>query len=206
MSCQDIPGSGQVCRTIQVLEPDPTVPVANWRFDPALDESGEVILTQGQTSITVNFKVKKTSANYRFEYLYVDAFGIANPGDIEPVVVSQTVIGFTVQFAGSPLAAGYILRWRVVVVYTEVVPGLVDTPESLYLALPLSNLFTASFVNPRSNVDYGFSELRIENLTDDPTDQTPVLPQVVQKTILGFTVALNPTPPTGNYFLVVRSP
>jgi hypothetical protein len=198
---------GQFCRTIQVLEPDPSLPVSSWRVDPAIDESGTVDLLLGQVSVDVTFVVPKTSSNYRFEYLYVDAFGVPNPGGISPVVVSQTQIGFTVKLAAAPPVPGYVLRWRVFIVDTTVIGGEVDTPESLRLQLPaLVNFFTASFVNPRSDTNYGFSELRVENLIDPHNTQSPILAQVVQKTILGFSVGLSPSPRNSNYFLVARTP
>jgi hypothetical protein len=206
-ACDNIAGGGVVCKTIQVLEPDSTLPVQNWRIDPGLDEQGDFPLTQGQDSASVVFQTPKASANYRFEFLYVDTLGITLPGDIEPVVTGQTQFGFTVEFAGTPLAAGYILRWRVVVIDTTITEGFLDTPESLYIRLPQgTDLFTATFINPRSTMVFGFSELRIENLTDPPDQQTFVAVQVVTKTQLNFTVGLNPSPPSGNYFLVARTP
>jgi hypothetical protein len=81
-----------------------------------------------------------------------------------------------------------------------------DSPQNLYLQLPQANLFLVAFTVPRSNVQYGFSELRIENLIDPPDQQTPILAQVVHKTQLDFTLALNPTPDSDNYFVKVRTP
>ena len=204
MTCND--NSGLSCRTIQVIEPSSTLPAGSWRNDPSLDESGDTPLTQGQTEAAVTFVTPKVSGNYRFEFLYVDAFGVTNPGDSEPVVVTQTQFGFTVKFSGSPIGIGYIMRWRVLVVDSEIVPGLVDTPESKYLQLPQSSTMVILFDNPRSSNLYGFTELRVENLIDAAVAQTPILVQVVAKTLTGFTLALNPTPPNDNYFLAMRTP
>lgn len=201
MTCPD-----NSCRTIQILEPDPNLDVLSFRADPAVDEHGEMPLLQGMGTITVSFHTPKASATYRFEYLYVDCLGLVQPGAVEPVVTSQTQFGFTVDFAGAPLATGYILRWRVVVV-DLVSPVAVDAPESIYQQIPADALTVlVTFSQPRSSLAYGFSELRIENLVDPAAQQTPVLAQVVAKTLLNFTVALNPSPPTDNYYLVVRTP
>lgn len=201
------PLTGQ-CRTIQIIEPDSQLLVAtsSGSVDPALDESGSVILAIDQNEVSVVFAASKLSAAYKFEYLYVDAFGIINPGTIEPVVITQTVLGFTVDLAGEPPIEGYILRWRVVVASIDAIPIAVDTPESFYLQLPRAAIFTVTFTNPRSIQTYGFSELRVENLVDLPSNQTPILAQVTTKTFMSFSVGLNPKPPTDNYFLVARIP
>lgn len=194
-------------RVIQIIEPDsPLSAVASGGGgDPSLDESGSVALAVGQATVDVLFKTAKASSNYRFEYLYVDAFGVVNPGDTEPVVVQQTHFGFGVDLTISPSVPGYFLRWRVVVVEIQTVPTI-DTPETIYIQLPMVNLLIVSFANPRSSAKYGFSELRVENLVDDPATQTPIHVQVVAKTQSSFTIALNPTPPTPSYFLAVRTP
>lgn len=208
----------QECQNIQILEPDATLPVATGAApDPAFQERGEVVLTQGQSEVSVTFQTPK-AGDYRFEYLYVDAFGVTNPGTIKPVPITQTTAGFTVDLAGVPPVAGYILRWRVTVVLVGVTPQ-VDTPESFRVQIPTPfpeglpipvppQFYTLSvtFQNPRSSNTYGFSELRVENLVDDPGTQTPIAIQVCAKTTTNFTIVFNPTPPTANYFLVGRTP
>src|SRR5262245_18005995 len=165
-----------------------------------LDENGFVNLLQGQVEVAVNFTVPKVNGGYRFEYLYVDAFGKINPGAINPVVISQTQFGFIVDLAAAPPEAGYVLRWRVVVI--DLSAGTtVDAPEVLYIQLnhtigdeatvPVQNIF---FLNPRSTITYGFTELLVENLTDDPLDQYPVHTHVVEKRLDGFKIAINPVP------------
>ena len=62
------------------------------------------------------------------------------------------------------------------------------------------------FHQPRSGTNYGFSELRVENLTEGPSGLTPINVMVTHKTISGFTIAINPRPPTEFYFLRVRTP
>lgn len=195
-------------RVIQVIEPDPTLVTGtlSGSVDPSIDESGSTTIPMGASSVMVTFIVPKISTNYRFEYLYVDAFGLVNPGDVEPVVVTQTMFGFTVQLAGLPTDSSYILRWRVVVIdmSSEI---FIDAPENLRLQLPIGvTSFTAIFVNMRSNVIYGFSELRVENLADPVTTQRKILAQVAQKTHTDFTVGLSQAPDTANYFLVARTP
>lgn len=190
MSCPD------QCTAVQFIGMD---------GDPSMSEQGELVLTNGQLSATIQFVNLKSSDHYRFEYLYVDALGLVTPGVISCVPTYQSVSSFTVQFAGAPIATGYVLRWRVVVAASEAVTQL-DAPESVYVRLPRSHLFTYLLVNPRSVNTYGFSELRVENLTDPDGNQTPILPQVVSKQTDRFSVALSTTPNTDNYFLVARIP
>ena len=186
------------CDGVTVIQGDVT--------DQNLTESGFVPLAQGQVEVSVNFVIPKSSNTYQFEYLYVDALGVVNPGGIPPLVTSQTQYGFVVDLSAAPPIAGYVLRWRVVV--TTLGPfTFVDAPESFRVALPVTgNLYTYTFVNARSTTSYGFTELRVENLVDDPTTVTPVNVMVVNKTQLTFEIAFNPTPPTPNYFLVGRTP
>jgi hypothetical protein len=209
MSCSQFPFSNPACTTIQLIEPDPTLPVGTIGppgSDPSLIEFGDVVLSQGQGVLSVTFQTPK-AGDYRFEYLYVDALGLTSPGVVDIVPVSQSIYGFTVDLSGVPLATGYILRWRVVVVTVVTTPGsLIDAPEAIRIQLAMTNTFTVAFVNPRSNTNYGFSELRIENLTDLPANQMPILAQVIAKTTLNFTVALSPTPNNTNYYLVARTP
>jgi hypothetical protein len=200
----------QDCQNIQLIEPGTDELVANFpgSQDPSLSERGEVILNVGQSEVTVNFVIPKASAIYRFEYLYVDALGIILPGIISVVPTLMTAFGFTVELAGAPIGNGYILRWRVVVTALTgpITPPTVDQPESIYVPLPMANVFTYMFLNPRSTQTYGFSELRVENLIDLPGVQTPILAQVVVKLLQQFSVALSPTPNNNNYYLVARTP
>jgi hypothetical protein len=202
MNCTD-----PSCRTIQVLEPDTVLTgLTTGGTDQSLDESGSMTIPIGpHARIFVPFETQKISANYRFEYLYIDALGISNPGNVEPVVVDQNVNGFVADFAGIPLAEGYILRWRVVV-QDVTINLIVGAPESLRLQLSPARTFTATFVNPRANAIYGFSELRVENLTDPADFQRIVNVQVIAKTTLNFTVGMNPPPDSTNYYLVARTP
>jgi hypothetical protein len=63
------------------------------------------------------------------------------------------------------------------------------------------------FTNPRSGTNYGFSELRVENLLDPPASQAIIRVQVTAKTISDFTLSVNPTPANGShYFLAARTP
>lgn len=213
MSCCP-PGSGVQCDTIQIIEPDESLPVgtAGGSQDPSLTERGEETLAAGQTTVNVTFVTPKSSEQYRFEYLYVDAFGVINPGTIMAVPTVQTKYAFTVELAGEPPQEGYILRWRVVVISIGET-GVIDSPESLYVQLnhtigdestnPIQDIL---FVNPRSGTSYGFTELRVENLTDDPLIQYPVFVQVVEKRIDGFKIAINPVPDSPYYYLAVRTP
>jgi hypothetical protein len=197
-------------QTIQVIEPDSTLPTAVIPapgYSPAMTESGDVPLSINQGSVTVHFKVPK-AGDYRFEYLYVDGLGQAHPGVVNVIPTSQNIFGFTASLSGVPRMAGRILRWHVVVVTIVQTPGdFTDAPEAIRVRLPeATNLFDVTFVNARSATTFGFSELRIENLDDDPSLQSPVLPQVVVKTLVGFTVALSPSTPSPNYYLVARVP
>ena len=196
------------CTTQQLLEPDGTI-ITVIETDPAISESGSVPLTNGQTEAHVDFVVPKASLNYRFEYLYVDSLGLPDiviPVDVDPVPILQTIFGFTVRFVSAP-ADGYILRWRVVVLDLEPTTiGNLDQPQTLYLQMPQAATFVVSLINPRSTTDYGFSELRVENLIDAPGGQAPIWVQVTQKTQVNFSLAVSPTPPSNNYFLAARIP
>jgi hypothetical protein len=197
-------------KNVQLLEPDNLIlsTTSSGSMDASLQESGSEILAQGASVLLVYFKVTKASPNYRFEYLYVDAFGkIVNPGIINPVVVLTNELGFMVEFAGATPEAGYVLRWRVVVIDTLIGTAFEDFPERLRVQIPANVSFlVVTFENPRSTVNYGFSELRVENLTDPVATQRIILAQVAVKTTINFTVGLNPRTNNANYYLVCRTP
>ena len=193
------------CSTVQIIEPNDDFLVDTGGVGSDMDERGELVLTAGQTSASVSFTVPKLNTGYHFEYLYVDAMGNPHPGAIQVVVTTQAIDAFAVAFAGSPLGTGYVLRWRVVVVSTSNLAEI-DAPEELYLQMPQANTMSVLFNNQRSNTGYGFTELRVENLTEFSGVQTPINVMVVAKTINGFTLAVSPTPPSDFYFLKVRTP
>jgi hypothetical protein len=218
--CSAFPTGTSACQTIQLIEPDftlPTVTLPPPGNDPSLVESGNVILAANAGVISVTFLTPK-AGDYRFEYLYVDALGLANPGIIDIIPVTQTMTGFTVDLAGVPTVAGYILRWRVTVVIISTGPVQIDAPESFRVQLPQSiagppaplpvSYYTLQvlFVNPRSTTTYGFSELRVENLVDLPANQSVIGVQVYEKDTLGFKILFNPLAHTANYYLVGRTP
>jgi hypothetical protein len=210
MSCEQFPLAGPQCRTIQVIAPDPLLVTGSipGNIDPSIDESGSTPIPLNTTRMDVLFTIPKISENYRFEYLYVDAIAPDPnvPGAVEVVPVQTTRYGFSVKLAGLPLADGYILRWRVVVI--DVASTIfIDAPELIRVQLPVNaRVFTATFTNLRSNEIYGFSELRVENLTDPPDTQRIILVQVTEKTTSTFTVGINPRPENAHYFLVARTP
>lgn len=209
MSCDNFTRTNPSCRSIQIIEPDNTLStsVSFGGVDQSLDESGSTpILVQPIARMFVTFATVKASSNYRFEYLYIDTLGINNPGAVVPVVVDTNVNGFLVDFAGIPLGEGYTLEWRVVVIGQVPIGEGATTPEHLRLRLPQARIFTASFVIPRLDVSYSFSELRVENLITLPDSQRLISLQVVGKTTLDFTVGLNPPPNNDDYFLVARVP
>lgn len=200
------------CSTIQLIEPDHTLLTgsSSGSSDPSLDESGVQPILTDQLEINIQFGTPKASASYRFEYLYVDVLSdpdeIPSSFTIVPTILAQTRYGFTVGLSGSPPRSGYILRWRVVVVSLQSLVGL-DTPEVIYHLLSQgASLMTIPFSNPRSTDTYGFSELRVENLVDNPNDQTPIAVQIVAKANNFFSIAISPSPPTWNYFLAARVP
>jgi hypothetical protein len=193
------------CDTVQIIEPNDDLLVDTAGQNSDFDERGELPLTAGQLNASVLFQVQKLNAAYQFEYLYVDALGNAKPGGIQVIPVTRGTTGFTVVFAGTPIEVGYVLHWRVVIRRTSTLVQI-DAPENLYLPIPRSSTMGITFVNPRSGVDYGFSELRVENLVDPVENQAIIRVQVYSKSIDGFIVAVNPRPPTNNYFLKVRTP
>jgi hypothetical protein len=135
----------------------------------------------------------------------VDAIGNIEPGAIQIVPTIQAVEGFAVVFAGTPIGSGYVLHWRVTVhrLRSQI---LIDAPEDLYIQMPRTNTMAVTFHQQRSGTSYGFTELRVENLTEAPGNQSPIHIQVYRKTISGFFLAVNPTPPTLFYYLKVRTP
>lgn len=197
------------CRTIQLLEPDDQLLVATsfGSADPSLDESGSVALSTDLAEVEVTFRVTK-AGEYRFEYLYVDALGQVLPGGFDIVPIIQTPYGFTVDLSGIPLETGHVLRWRVVVIQIGIAPPApTDQPESFYIHIPQgAHFLQVLFSVQRSTDNYGFSELRVENLIDLPGQQTPIWIQVCQRFTSAFGVAISPSPPNNNYFLVARVP
>lgn len=193
------------CGTTQILDPNQDLLVDTAGTRSEVDERGTTLLIDGQTNVVVPFEVLKLSSDYNFEYLYIEAVGVENPGSITIVPTYKAIDAFAVSFAGAPIGTGYILHWRVTVVSVTAAIA-VDSPEDQYIQLPRANLLAISFVNPRSSTTYGFSELRVENITDLPADQTPISVQVVAKSLSGFSIGISPTPPTDNYFLRMRTP
>jgi hypothetical protein len=208
MSC---PGNGIQCDTVQVLEPDSSVPVADagGTADPSITERGEYVLAEGETLVEIAFLHLKASPQFRFEYLYVDTLDVpgieVHPGVHVCVPILQTTEGFGLRIAGAPIHAGYVIRWRVVVVDFTIVE--LDAPEQIVMPIPmLADLMSVPLQNPRSTPDYGFSELRVENLTDPAASQAIINVQVVGRSLGLFVLGINPRPPTANYVLVARIP
>ena len=202
------------CDTVQIIEPrdDLLVDVAGATND--MDERGSVELVDGQINAVVLFEVPKLSPDYSFEYLYVDAMGNVEPGAIQVVPTVRAIEGFAVVFAGAPFtlpplppgSGNYVLHWRVVVHRTSTLV-LIDAAEDLNVQLtPHANTQVIAFRQPRSGTNYGFTELRVENLTEDPSRIAVINVMVTHKTISGFTIAMNPRPPSEFYFLRVRTP
>jgi hypothetical protein len=212
--CSQFGQTSPACKTIQVIEPDATLLTltSSGSSDQSLDESGSTPLPALQPTAQVVFQTVKASANYRFEYLYVDDAGDPNSGSVVATPILMTTYGFTVNLVGLPMApvipgAGYVLRWRVVVVDAVLEAGIIDAPESLRDQLTQGvQSHSSYYINARSSADYGFSEMRVENLIDDPASQIFIFPQVVAKTTAFVTVQLSNIPPTPNYYLVVRTP
>jgi hypothetical protein len=193
------------CDTVQIIEPrdDLLVDVAGTTND--MDERGSLELNSGQVNAIVLFEVPKLNAQYSFEYLYVDAMGNVEPGAVQIVPTVRAIEGFAVVFAGAPIGPGYVMHWRVVVHRSSTLI-LIDAPEDLYLQMPRTNTMSVTFHQPRSGTNYGFSELRVENLTEAHGVQAVIRVQVYQKFIGSFRIAVNPTPPSDFYFLKVRTP
>jgi hypothetical protein len=194
------------CDTVQIIEPRDDLLVDTAGATNDMDERGTVELASGQRNAIVLFEVPKLNPSYSFEYLYVDAMGNVEPGAIQIVPTVRAIEGFAVVFAGVPIGAGYVLHWRVVVHRSSTLI-LIDAPENLNVPLtPHANFQTIAFHQPRSGTNYGFTELRVENLTEDHNAQAVIHVQVVHKTLSGFSIAINPRPPTEFYFLRVRTP
>ena len=193
------------CATVQIIEPLNDSLVSTGGASSDMDERGERPLSPGQLNCVIVFTVPKLNASYNFEYLYVDSEGDTNPGAVIVIPTVRETTGFAVVFAGRPLNTLAVLHWRVTITETTAIP-LIDAPEDLYLQMPQANIMVVPFVNQRSGTNYGFSELRVENLVDPPAIQTPIHVQVYAKTLTGFSVAVSPTPPSTYYFLKARTP
>lgn len=194
------------CDTVQIIEPKDDLLVDSAGSTNDMDERGELELVDGQINAVVLFEVLKLNAQYSFEYLYVDAMGNVEPGAVQIVPTVRAIEGFAVVFAGAPIGPGYVMHWRVVI-HRPSALVLIDAPEDLNVQLtPHANLQVIAFRQPRSGTNYGFTELRVENLTEDHSVQAVIHVQVVHKTISGFSIAINPRPPTEFYFLRVRTP
>lgn len=203
------------CRVIsQVLEPDSDVLVGDeGSLDAALQENGFVNLAIGQQEVVVNFATQKWAADYEFSALYVENVVDPNPMDIEPVPVKRTVSVFILELTGAPDTLNYTLYWRVKVrsAGTAGSPSPSpspsgDPPETIYTPLTQgASTQTIPFTVARSGTNYGFSELRVENLVDGP-GQTTLWIQVTGKTKNDFTISINPPPDTNNFFLSARTP
>lgn len=194
------------CDTVQIIEPQDDLLVDSAGTTSDLDERGTLDLSDGQINAVVLFQVPKLSAGYSFEYLYVDCEGLNQPGAVQIVPTVRAVEGFAVVFAGVPIGAGYVLHWRVNI-HQATTLVLIDAPEDLNVPLDAhANTQTIAFHQPRSGVNYGFTELRVENLTEPPANIAVINVMVTHKTISGFSIAINPRPPSEFYFLRVRTP
>lgn len=193
------------CDTVQIIEPKDDLLVDSAGTTNDMDERGTLELNSGQINAVIVFEVPKLNPNYAFEYLYIDAMGNVEPGAIQIVPTVRAIEGFAVVFAGAPIGPGYVLHWRVNV-HRKSALVLIDAPEDLNLRMPRTNTMSIVFHQPRSGTNYGFTELRVENLTEDHNVQAVIRVQVYHKTISGFLIAVNPRPPSDFYFLRVRTP
>lgn len=194
------------CDTVQIIEPKDDLLVDSAGTTNDMDERGTLELHDGQINAVVLFEVIKLNPQYAFEYLYVDAMGNVEPGAVQIVPTVRAIEGFAVVFAGVPIGAGYVLHWRVTI-HRPTSLVLIDAPEDLNLPMPPhQKTMNIVFHQPRSGTNYGFSELRVENLTEDPNNISVINVMVTHKTISGFTIGINPRPPTEFYFLRVRTP
>jgi hypothetical protein len=162
--------------------------------------------------VVVNFVTQKWSNDYEFSVLYIENDVDPNPMDIEAVPVKRAVSGFTLELTGAPDTANYTLYWRVKVrsggsaSIPSPTPGVGDPRESIYTPLNQgASTQTIPFTVARSVTNYGFSELRVENLIDG-SSQTTIWVQVITKTKNDFTISINPPADSGNFFLVARTP
>lgn len=199
----------------QVLSPcaDDAVSVGQvlgTRGDVVFDEYGLVNLTDAQVDVTVAFDYEKESAEYVFEYLYVESTD-ATPVDIRAVVQAKSTTGFTVKLSGGPVTATCVLKWHVI------------TPDPLHTSCPatgaphyaivrpaqqgLTNMvngndfIAVTFPTAQPDNDWVFLACEIENIND------PVVPSMVfcwtvsAHDTTGFRLELSGAPDTGNYKL-----
>ena len=104
------------CRTIQIIEPNPSPPYDVTDLDEnslAVEEGGALALTEGVTEYDIPFAVEKLSADY--DFIEDD---ISNEEDLDPLSIAynftnRTATGFTLVLDSQPDSAHYLFRWRV---------------------------------------------------------------------------------------------
>lgn len=104
------------CRNIQVLEPDPQPPydvTDNTENSLAVEESGALALTVGQTVFAIVFAQAKLSAEYDFIQESIEYTGSGSAQVIGHTIASRIVDGFQVLLDQEPTTAEYVFRWRV---------------------------------------------------------------------------------------------
>lgn len=184
--------------------------VLGTRGDVVFDEYGVVNLTAGQVEVVVAFDYEKESADYVFEYLYVESTD-TTPVDIRAVVQAKSTTGFTVELSGEPVTVNCILKWHVI------------TPDPLHISCPatgaphyaivrpaqqgLTNMVNGqdyvavTFPAPQPDNDWVFLACEVEHITD------PVVPFMIFTWTVsvhlttGFRIELSGAPDDGNYKL-----
>lgn len=93
------------------------------RGDVNFEEAGSLNLTAGVVDIEITFLWQKETADYRFEYCYIEDSN-GQPEDIRAVVNERTSTGFTLKLSAAPDTDLSILRWKI------------TTPDALHLTQP----------------------------------------------------------------------
>lgn len=104
------------CRRITLLEPDPSPPydvTDETENSLAVEEGGELWLTEGITTYNITFSVEKLSAEWDFTEDDISNEEDADPLAIDHNFTNRTATGFTLSLDSQPDSANYLFRYRV---------------------------------------------------------------------------------------------
>ena len=178
------------------------------RGDVNFDEYGALNLNIGQTSAQVFFDYEKESADYRFEYLYIE-------NDDDPTAEARAVCkardtkSFTVDFTGAPITANSVLKWRVTVPDPlHTCAGVAGAPKYVVYdkregVTPFpkdADSVTINFSEEHSTDDWKLEALSIE-YTGLLTPLIFSLPLIINRTTAGFTMIFQGHPDDDGYFI-----
>jgi len=178
------------------------------RGDVNFDEYGTLNLNLGQTGAEVLFDYEKESADYRFEYLYIENADDPTAASF-PIPKIRTTKSFTVDFTGAPITANSVLKWRVTVPDPlHTCAGVAGSPKYVIYAYqegltPFPNgadFVPISFPQEQPNADYQLEAFSVE-YTGIGTPLIFAAPLIIERTTVGFTFVFQGHPDAEGYFI-----